>query len=154
MRWKRVFPGRFDQVGAARHFATTLFDGTGCVEEVGIVVGELASNAVRHTYSGAGETGGKPGWFGLEVVRANPARVAVTDMGSGEALWRVPTVRRQLLPGERDDADSGRGLMLVSRTALTLGVYGSPLVGHTVWADLELGSDIDAWPPPGHLRAV
>ncbi|WP_131740467.1 hypothetical protein [Actinomadura roseirufa] len=46
MRWRRVYPGRGDQVQAARNFVKTLFAGTGREEDVAVVVSELAGNAV------------------------------------------------------------------------------------------------------------
>ncbi|TDD80866.1 ATP-binding protein [Actinomadura darangshiensis] len=127
MRWRRVFSGRADQVRSARVFASALFAGTGREDDVAVVVAELATNAVRHSRSGT-----QRGWFGLEVTMADVAYVAVTDQGGG----RVP-----YLQAERPDESlqvSGRGLLMVSRLALATGMHGSPQVGYTVWADMDL----------------
>ncbi|GGU91733.1 hypothetical protein GCM10010182_03450 [Actinomadura cremea] len=127
MRWRRVFSGRVDQVQAARGFASYLFAGTGREDDVAIVVAELATNAVRHSKSGESH-----GWFGLELTLAEVSYIAVTDQGGG----RIPTVQFPQ-PGD-EPAMGGRGLLLVSELAIATGIYGSPRVGHTVWADVEL----------------
>jgi serine/threonine-protein kinase RsbW len=127
MRWRRVFSGRADQVRPARVFASTLFAGTGREEDVAVVVAELATNAVRHSRSGA-----QRGWFGLEVTLADVAYVAVTDQGGG----RVPSVHAKA--AEHGLEVSGRGLLMVSKLALATGIHGSPQVGYTVWADIDL----------------
>ena len=127
MRWRRVYPGRADQVGVARLFAATLFAGTGREEDVAVVVAELSTNAIRHSRSGAAR-----GWFGLEVTLAEIAYIAVTDLGGG----CVPTIRSET-PG-CEPRVSGYGLLTVSRLALATGVHGSPLDGFTVWADIDL----------------
>jgi anti-sigma regulatory factor (Ser/Thr protein kinase) len=127
MRWRRVFPGRADQVTAARMFAASLFAGTGKEEDVAVVVAELTSNAVRHSRSGA-----EGGWFGLEVTLQDVAYIAITDQGGG----CVPAIRSEQ-PG-CEPRVNGRGLLMVSRLALSVGIHGSPEAGHTVWADLRL----------------
>ncbi|WP_148344767.1 ATP-binding protein [Actinomadura chibensis] len=127
MRWRRVYPGRADQVGVARVFAATLFEGTGREEDVAVVVAELATNAVRHSRSGRDR-----GWFGLEVTMAEIAYVAVTDMGGG----CVPAIRSEK-PGCTPH-ESGYGLLAVSKLALTMGIRGSAVEGFTVWADMDL----------------
>jgi anti-sigma regulatory factor (Ser/Thr protein kinase) len=127
MRWRRVFSGRADQVSSARQLAAALFAGTGREEDVAVVVAELASNAVRHTRSGYDR-----GWFGLEVTLQDVAYIAVTDLGGG----CIPTIRSEQ-PG-CEPRVNGRGLLMVSRLALSVGIHGSPETGHTVWADLDL----------------
>ncbi|WP_368367261.1 ATP-binding protein [Actinomadura sp. WMMA1423] len=127
MRWRRIYPGRVDQIRAARVFAATLFEGTGREEDVAVVVAELATNAVRHSRSG-----GERGWFGLEVTMAEIAYVAVTDLGGG----CVPTIRSEM-PG-CEPREGGYGLLTVSKLALTMGLHGSSEDGFTVWADMDL----------------
>lgn len=127
MRWRRVFSGRADQVGAARLLAASLFAGTKREEDVAVVVAELAGNAVRHSRSGSAQ-----GWFGLEVTLQDVAYIAVTDLGGG----CVPTIRSEE-PG-CETRVNGRGLLIVSRLALAVGIHGSPKNGHTVWADVDL----------------
>ncbi|MWA02763.1 ATP-binding protein [Actinomadura sp. LD22] len=129
MRWRRVFPGRADQVTTARQLAASLFAGTSREEEVAMVVAELASNAVLHTRSGY-----QGGWFGLEVTLQDVAYIAVTDLGGG----CIPTIRSEQ-PG-CEPRVNGRGLLMVSKLALSVGIHGSPDTGHTVWADVDLRS--------------
>lgn len=131
MRWRRTFPGTLDQVPVARRFARSLFSGSPCADVVEYAVAELAGNALRH--SGSAEHGG---WFGVELVHDDPVHVAVTDVGGGG----VPTVRDCVDEFE----ESGRGLYLLSRFAISLGIHGSPGAGHTVWVDLDLDRSLDA----------
>ncbi|WP_232385374.1 ATP-binding protein [Actinomadura violacea] len=126
MSWRRVFPGRVDQIPLARQFAMFLFAETSIAAEVGFVVTELSTNAVRHTRSG--QQGGR---FTVELVLGGLAYVGVSDLGGGG----YPTVRHDPLNGPVE-AEGGRGLRAVSQMAAMLGVHGSPIEGHTVWADL------------------
>lgn len=126
MSWRRVFPGRADQIPLARRFATFLFAETSIASDVGFVVTELASNAVRHTRSG--QHGGR---FTVELQLGDLAYVGVSDLGGGG----YPTVRYDPLNGPIEN-EGGRGLRAVSQIAARLGVHGSPPEGHTVWADL------------------
>ncbi|WP_329521842.1 ATP-binding protein [Spirillospora sp. NBC_01491] len=130
-----MFSGRADQVGVARVFATSLFAGSGREEDVAVVVAELGSNAVRHSRSG-----GARGWFGLEVTLADVSYIAVTDLGGG----CVPTVRSEQ-PG-CEPRVGGRGLLMVSKLALATGVHGSPRIGYTVWADIDLRGSVGTTP--------
>ena len=127
MRWRRVYPGRPDQVRVARVFAATLFEGTGREEDVAVVVAELSTNAVRHSRSGTDR-----GWFGLEVTLSEVAYIAVTDLGGG----CVPTIGAET-PG-CEPRVGGYGLLTVSKLALAMGVHGSAENGFTVWADMDL----------------
>lgn len=129
MSWRRVFPGRADQVPLARQFAMFLFAETSIASDVGFVVTELASNAVRHTRSG--QHGGQ---FAVELVLGGLAYVGVSDLGGGG----YPTVRYDPLDG-LSGSEGGRGLRAVSQLAAMLGVHGSPSEGHTVWADMVCG---------------
>lgn len=126
MSWRRVFPGRADQIPLARQFAMFLFAETSIAADVGFVVTELASNAVRHTRSG--QQGGR---FTVELVLGGLAYLGVSDLGGGG----YPTVRHDPLNGSIEN-EGGRGLQAVSQMAAMLGVHGSPIEGHTVWADL------------------
>lgn len=127
MRWRRVYPGREDQVRVARVFVAALFEGTGREEDVAVVAAELATNAVRHSRSGADQ-----GWFGLEVTLGEIGRIAVTDLGGG----CVPTIRSET-PG-CEPRVGGYGLLTVSKLAVTTGVCGSSANGFTVWANMDL----------------
>ncbi|MEV5570371.1 ATP-binding protein [Spirillospora sp. NPDC052269] len=137
MRWRRVYAGRADQVTAARKLAEAMFAEAPCVDVVTLAVSELAANAVRHSRSGEGEGG----WFGLELVHANPVYVAVTDMGG----HGIPTV----LPEENCNSatESGRGLRMLYELAIALGVHGNSDFGHTVWVDLDLDASLESVSP-------
>ncbi len=53
-RWRRVFPGRDDQVREVRHWLAGLLPGAPERDDVVMVAVELATNAIRHTASGRG----------------------------------------------------------------------------------------------------
>jgi anti-sigma regulatory factor (Ser/Thr protein kinase) len=93
-------------------------------ETVTLITAELAANAIRH-----GHVAGRD--FRLRLTAsAGVLRVAVTDTRTE----RVPLLSDQEPPG---DAESGRGLLLVSRLAARWGVtprIGAP--GKTVWAEV------------------
>ncbi|MFC9973902.1 ATP-binding protein [Spirillospora sp. NPDC127200] len=139
MRWRRVYSGRLDQVQAACVFAGRLFAGERCADVVEKAVSELGGNAIRHTRSG--EEGG---WFGLEVVYADPVYVAVTDLGG----YGRPCVRPANSAAQTQGP--GRGLQILAELAVTLGIHGSPDLGHTVWVDLDLHGEPEAGPQTGH----
>ncbi|MFC9971474.1 ATP-binding protein [Spirillospora sp. NPDC127200] len=136
MRWRRIYQGRKDQVAQARKFTEALFAGAPCGEVAALAVSELATNAIRHSRSGEGEDG----WFGLEVVYDNPVYLAVTDMG-GHGI-PTPLPEGYAAPG-KDLEESGRGLRMLSELALTFGVHGSSVFGHTVWVDLDLNRSLE-----------
>ena len=94
--WARAFPGVPRQVRAARHFVAALLDGSPRRDDAVIVISELFTNALQHTYSG------RPG--GLVVVQVSRwrrgVRIAVTDQGSAQR----PVIRNAR--AHRDDAAS------------------------------------------------
>lgn len=89
------------------------------------VVAELASNAVLH-----GRVPGSDYRLTLTVENRTRVRVEVTDT-RGEAL---PSSGRVPPP---DDAESGRGLLLVEALADAWGVEAGPPPRKTVWAELH-----------------
>ncbi|MFC5187960.1 ATP-binding protein [Actinomadura harenae] len=123
MRWRRTFSGKASQVSDARHFARAMFAGEICEDVVEFVVSELAANTLRHTCSA--DDGG---WFGVELAYGDPVYVGITDNGGRG----IPTVQQP-----DDNLESGRGLYAVSQLAIALGIHGSPVLGHTVWVDLD-----------------
>jgi hypothetical protein len=62
------------------------------------------------------------------------ARIAVHDLGGGGIPCVVP---EQVVYGEF--LEHGRGLLGVSKLALTLGFDGNPADGHKVWVELDFG---------------
>lgn len=119
VRVRTTLPSSVSTPAAARAFAREALDrGHAAVriEDVALVVSELVTNAVVH---GDGD-------ITLDVVVAGDAiRVEVED--------REPELPDQLDAGA--DAESGRGLLLVSRIATEWGVrpVGS---GKVVWAEM------------------
>ncbi|MCP2336560.1 ATP-binding protein [Actinomadura rupiterrae] len=104
MYWQRAFPGRPDQARQARSFLRALLPAHPSLDDMLLVVDELAANAVQHTRSG--EDGGV---FEVGVlVEAERVVVSVTDQGGP----KVPA------DGASDElAESGRGLILVAALA-------------------------------------
>lgn len=130
MTWRRAYPGRMDQAAPARKFSALLLAETGRGEDAEWIAAEFISNALLHTKSG-----GQGGWFGVEVVLGKFALIAVRDLGGGG----VP----HALPGQAGGGleEHGRGLLGVSRLVARMGFCGNPADGHTVWAQLTLGTD-------------
>ncbi|MCG5220588.1 ATP-binding protein [Streptosporangium soli] len=129
MAWRCVFPGEIEQVRHARRMVEALFAGTGRENDAGLIVSELATNALRHTRSGHPE-----GWFGVEVRLPDhgPAYLGVCDLGGAG----IPRFKRQ--QAEQGPSAGGLGLPIVKVLAVQLSRIGRPETGHTVWAYLEL----------------
>ncbi|MFI0895905.1 ATP-binding protein [Streptomyces sp. NPDC020983] len=100
--------------------------GTEAHDEIVLIVGELAANAVTH-----GLVAGRDFHLRLQAApRSGTARVEVTD-ARGE---RVP--ERPAFPDGVGDEESGRGLLLVSRLAVRWDWHPRPNgPGKTVWAE-------------------
>ncbi|RAY12907.1 ATP-binding protein [Actinomadura craniellae] len=128
LTWRRIYPGRADQVTHARRFVRSMLAGTGRCEDAEFIVSELASNAILHTLSGA-----RRGWFGVEVSLAMHAWISVRDLGGRRTPSAV--VPAGSVNGLREN---GRGLPAVAELALATGYNGDPVGGHTVWAQLGL----------------
>ncbi|MEV0238053.1 ATP-binding protein [Nonomuraea sp. NPDC050786] len=144
MGWRRVFPGRGDQAAPARRLVKLLLEDTSRADDAEWVAAELISNALRHSRSGLAG-----GFFVVEVTRtAHSARVTVYDLGGGAIpdYEQADAAARQCQPGQNED---GYGLAGVARLAAEVGVSGSPIKGHAVWAELRL-----APPQPSGIAAV
>jgi anti-sigma regulatory factor (Ser/Thr protein kinase) len=118
------FPGDAASVAQARALVTqTLGEDWPALHDVLMMASELASNAVRHTASGAG------GMFGVTVsVTGHTVRIEVNDTGS-------PTVPA-IPDGDADLAcDGGRGLRIVNALADTWGHDGDE-AGRVVWFEI------------------
>ncbi|MFE4965100.1 ATP-binding protein [Streptomyces sp. NPDC056660] len=87
------------------------------------VVAELASNAVLH-----GRVAGRDFRLGLRLYADRTLRIEVTD-ARGD---RVPRVHDPV----SGDAESGRGLLIVTAYADRWGVAEAPAGCKTVWAEL------------------
>lgn len=102
--WRRSFPGRAEHVRRAREFAGFLLADLPRVDDVVLVVGEFAANALRHTASA--RPGGR---YFLEVRRwRDGASIALTDEGS----HKLPR-----MPQPDDMSECGRGLQTVQALA-------------------------------------
>ncbi|MFF7011135.1 ATP-binding protein [Streptomyces fimicarius] len=91
------------------------------------IVAELAANATVH-----GRVKGRDFQLAL-TVSANRLRIEVTDT-RGDSLPPGPGAVK---PPE-DDAESGRGLLIVEALADHWGVTPGPVPRKTVWAEIEL----------------
>jgi len=120
------FPGEAAAVGQAREFVRgVLGDAWPGLEDLLLMVSEVASNAVRHTASGD-----RGGWFDLTVSAAGyTARIAVAD-GGGSSEPLIPDGG-----GEFAVLTGGRGLRIVDALADRWGYTGDEL-GRVVWFEL------------------
>jgi len=125
MKQQRAFANTPSAVARARHFVVRrLADAPGdVVDEVAIMVSELATNCVRHTVTDF--------TVSVEYSRGE-ILVEVTDSGGG-----MPTVR-----SPESSEPSGRGLRIVQELADSFGVRelsGAP--GKTVWFVVALDDE-------------
>ena len=118
----RRFRGCADQASAARRFVAGALADHPLTDEAVLCVSELAANALLHSRSA------RPGGsFEVQVSRypGGRLRVSVTDQGGP---WAPD-------PGGR--VHHGRGLVVVSQLALSLGIVGNARSGRTVWFELD-----------------
>ncbi|MGH3240285.1 MAG: ATP-binding protein [Spirillospora sp.] len=114
MYWRREFLGRPDQVRFVRTFAAHLLAGFPALDDVLLVLDELAVNAVRHTRSGDAEGGRFTVDISMDVAGVI---VYVTDQGGA----REPRLRSLA-----ELAEGGRGLLAVEALAATWSWSGTP----------------------------
>lgn len=106
MYWRRTFPGDPVQARSARVFASQLLHGCPMLDDILLVLDELAVNAIRHTHSG--DDGGL---FTVEL-RQEAGQVTVDLIDQGGAS--EPKVRALLTLDDLDGLDEcGRGLLTV-----------------------------------------
>lgn len=112
----------------ARMLATATVSAWGLPhEDAAHVVAELAANAALH-----GRVPGREFRLVLNAETPGVLRVEVTDT-RGERLPAMPKVR-----GE--DAETGRGLVLVTALATRWGVTSGPFPQKTVWAEVNVAA--------------
>lgn len=102
-----------------------LIDWSRPFDAAGQVVAELAANAVMH-----GRVPGRDFRLTLALSDTGTLRIAVAD-ARGE---RLPHAAQQT----SQDAESGRGLLLVEAYADRWGTDDGPVPCKTVWAELDL----------------
>ncbi|MEU8769603.1 ATP-binding protein [Streptomyces griseus] len=96
-------------------------------ENAAHIVAELAANAMAH-----GRVKGRDLQLGL-AVRNGTLRIEVTDT-RGDS---VPPGPGAVKPPE-DDAETGRGLLIVEALADHWGIAPGPVPRKTVWAEIDL----------------
>jgi serine/threonine-protein kinase RsbW len=117
----RIFGGSPEEVRNVRDFVRQAIHGGPAADDVILLASELATNAVRHTASGAGGT------FSVCVhVQDGMVRIEVHDLGSDTA----PSVRESGSLGE-----SGAGLKVVDAIADRWGFHGGQR-GRVVWFEM------------------
>jgi serine/threonine-protein kinase RsbW len=127
------FPGQAEAVGQARDFVRgVLADSCPVLDDVLLMVSELASNAVRHTASG--DSGG---WFDLTVVlTGGGVMISVADRGGSSE----PLITGDGAGSCREPLAGGRGLRIVDALAGRWGHSGDEL-GRVVWFDVTWNND-------------
>ena len=118
----RTFTGSPREIRNVRDFVGRLLGGCPVTDGVVLLASELATNAVRHTASGADGT-----FCVLVQAAGGRVRVEVHDMGSVTA----PAVRHSDSPRE-----SGAGLTVVEAIASRWGFHGSQF-GRVVWFEMD-----------------
>ncbi|WP_433477701.1 ATP-binding protein [Spirillospora sp. CA-142024] len=112
MYWRREFRGRPDQIRFVRSFAAHLLAAFPALDDVLLVLDELAVNAIQHTRSG--EEGGR---FTVDIsMDVAGVILYVTDQGGSDE----PRVRSLA-----ELAEGGRGLLAVDALAVTWSCTGS-----------------------------
>lgn len=108
------------QVAAGRAFIRDICASWGCpqlAEQAALVVSELVTNAIVHAHSACEVRASRT---------ASTLRIEVLDGGGGDPNPRLPTL----------DAESGRGLLLVSALSAAWGVDAVDEGRKRVWAEL------------------
>ncbi|GAA4240401.1 ATP-binding protein [Actinomadura meridiana] len=113
MYWRREFQGAPDRVRVVRTFAAQLLDGFPALDDVLLVLDELAVNAIRHTRSG--DEGGR---FTVDISKDIAGVIVyVTDQGGP----KEPCLRNVA-----ELAEGGRGLLTVDALCATWSWFGTP----------------------------
>jgi anti-sigma regulatory factor (Ser/Thr protein kinase) len=119
-RMTHDFEPNVDQVVAARRFAADIMLGWGIdPDDVALVVGELAANAVTHARSPftVSLSRDEPQTVVIEVADGHPYLPSVSDCG----IWST----------------TGRGLRIVQHMTAAWGVRPDSSGGKVIWAKLD-----------------
>jgi anti-sigma regulatory factor (Ser/Thr protein kinase) len=118
------YAGRPASVPAASRFVRERFAASPRLDDLELIVGEFATNAIKHTPSG--ERGGT---FTITMLCwPDGVRIEVTDLGSTSVRPR---------PCADALSEYGRGLMIVSALADKAGDDITADQGHCAWAELS-----------------
>ncbi|MET7570210.1 ATP-binding protein [Streptomyces sp. NPDC005492] len=130
MHWSTSYPlttpsVRLARLHTRRHL--TLWNWPGDIEDAVLVTSELVANAVRH-----GRLPGHELWLRMAVdeEEKNELTIDVSD-----PVRTLPVIRP-----ESDEAEGGRGLLIVSGVAASLDWFLRDDLGKTVRARLACGS--------------
>lgn len=126
MFWRREFPGTTDQVRVVRSFAAHLLAGFPALDDVLLVLDELAVNALRHTRSG--QDGGH---FTVDIQKDVAGVIVLVSDEGGQGEPRVYAADEL--------AEGGRGLLTVEALAATWSWMGDS-DGRTVRATFPAGA--------------
>jgi anti-sigma regulatory factor (Ser/Thr protein kinase) len=131
----RAFAPEASEVFSARRFVVSVLDAWGLeIEDLPLLVSELATNAVLHARSD----------FEVTVIRSNRRiRVEVFDQNT-----RLPT-----FAAAPPDAYSGRGLMILRGLASAWGVESHSDIGKTIWFEVAVPAPIRARPRSVRLNS-
>lgn len=121
---RRSFPGTPANVGEARTWTETTLTkwGVRMPDTLTLVVSELTTNSVTHSFSG--HPGGQ---FTLRLA-VHEDRIRITVRDAGPKIGRTPTRRTPTLT-----AKHGRGLALVETLSLS---WGALTIGTGVYAEV------------------
>lgn len=117
------------------------------IDTATLVMSELVTNAVKTT--GFTEPEPKSGEIRAEHVIGVQLRTTATSLFV-EVWDRSPTAPVTKNPD--DNAEGGRGLVLIGAMAKQWDVYRPGVGGKVVWAELELGKPAE--PPPPHYQPL
>ena len=118
--WSRTFPAVPQQAREARRFLAEILDDRPADDAI-LCLSELVANACLHSVSA--QRGGR---LAVRVqLHGAHLRVEVRDEGGPWA------------ESQREDAQGGRGLLIVDRLASTWGRSGNAETGWITWFELE-----------------
>ncbi len=117
---EQAFPGRLDQVGAARRFLAGLLAGAPVADDAVFCVSELAANCVTHSASG------QPGGTFTVRVEIRAGDYVWLEVAGGGGVWRPPE-----LDGRQ------HGLEIIGQLVSDAGVAGGPCTGWVVWVRID-----------------
>ncbi|MYZ40263.1 MULTISPECIES: ATP-binding protein [unclassified Streptomyces] len=98
-----------------------------------LVMSELVTNAVRST----GVTDPEPKWTDIKTHHVVGVQLRVIDTSLSVEVWdRSPAT--PVKQAQAEDAESGRGLILVEAMSKRWGIHRPPAGGKIVWAEWDL----------------